>query len=449
MIMVMDLAWLSVPGPESDTVQASILSYRWPLFRNTNHDEWLMVLVNLPRQPIDLLLCPYVGWGCRFLTVTYRPVVAKVWDAKTYVYLRSGADADDNHLAAIEGMSLRERTLRFANLTGSELFAVDLTGADLRHATLQYAVLKRAKLNHARLQGADLFDAELQGADLSSRSGSIVNFFEQGAQLQGANLMGANLQGADLFGAQLQGAVLPNANLQGTDLNEAQLQGASIFGARLQGATLRGAQLQGADLSRAQMQGADLDEADLQGADLTGAQLQGANLREANLWNVIADETTEMGLSDLRQADLVSEPRQMPFPGLHMTVSGSLTQALRLTAGLPIDPGVLPHVAANTGQMLVSDPLSSAWSLNSPQLTSSPADIDHALAVLLADDVAPSSSAAAENIAYRDEWEDAKRPLRKLLGCRLLANAASGRITLRTNTIAKLNESAGPCSKLP
>ena len=127
-------------------------------------------------HPVDLLLCTPGAWGCRFLTVTHRIIVAKVWDATTFVALRAGADVDAKHLASFEAASLRGRTLRFADLTASELFAADLTDADLQHAVLTEATLK----------GADLAGAQLQGADLS------------GAQLQGANLSGAQLQGANL-----------------------------------------------------------------------------------------------------------------------------------------------------------------------------------------------------------------------------------------------------------
>ena len=74
-------------------------------------------------HPVDLLLCTPGAWGCRFLTVAHRNLVAKILDATTFVALRADADADAKHLAAFEAASLRGRTLRFADLTSSELLA--------------------------------------------------------------------------------------------------------------------------------------------------------------------------------------------------------------------------------------------------------------------------------------------------------------------------------------
>ena len=88
------------------------------------------VLLALPVQPIDMVLCAHAHVGCRFLTVAHRNLVAKILDATTFVALRAGADADEKHLASFEVASLRGRRLRFADLTASELFAADLTGAD-------------------------------------------------------------------------------------------------------------------------------------------------------------------------------------------------------------------------------------------------------------------------------------------------------------------------------
>lgn len=138
-IASMDLMWLRVPDEDSVTVGGDILDFA-AYDRDPEHEQLLdrrtRVLLALPVQPIDLLLCPRVGWGCRFLTVTYRPLVAKVWDTAGFVALRGGAEVNNKSLAAIEPVSLRERVLRFAVLTGSELFNADLTEAQLQHADL-------------------------------------------------------------------------------------------------------------------------------------------------------------------------------------------------------------------------------------------------------------------------------------------------------------------------
>jgi Pentapeptide repeats (8 copies) len=178
-VLAVDLLWLEVPGPNAKTVRADILDYAHhgdasskeaPLARLAR------VLLALPVQPTDMVLCAHAHVGCRFLTVAHRNLVPKILDATTFVALRAGADADEKHLASFEVASLRGRTLRFADLTGSELFAADLTGADLRHAVLIGTKLKKGVLSGAQLQGADLRLAQLEGASFEF------------AQLQGTSL---------------------------------------------------------------------------------------------------------------------------------------------------------------------------------------------------------------------------------------------------------------------
>ena len=83
----------------------------------------------------------------------------------------------------------RDRDLRFALLSRSDLHRADLTNADLRGAQMWRTRVDKAKLRGTQLQGAFLSGAQLQGADL------------KGAGFYGANLSNAQLQGADLKGA--------------------------------------------------------------------------------------------------------------------------------------------------------------------------------------------------------------------------------------------------------
>jgi uncharacterized protein YjbI with pentapeptide repeats len=242
-------------------------------------------------NPLDIVFCPSLRWGCRYLRVDHRTLVDHVWDDKAMADLRRGG-ADQAKLAAIEGVVLRERSLRFAVLDESSLFAADLIGADLRQASLQNAGLPGAKLVRARLEGADLTEAQLQGARLTEaqlQGAQLAEAQLQGAdlteaQLQGAQLDGAQLQGADLTSAQLQGAALAFAQLQGADLTRAEFQGAQLAGAQLQGAMLGGAHLEGALPDYARLQGAWLDGTQLQGASLDHVQLQGALLAHIFGW---------------------------------------------------------------------------------------------------------------------------------------------------------------------
>ena len=229
LVLGFNFAWCRVPSAEATTVgagkQAESFSEAF-------------------QQPVDLLLCPDVGLGCRYLSVPGRTLVGKVWDNGAFVQLRAGEELDGKRRAAFDPLVLQNKRLRFANLSRTLFFNVDLTGADLRGATLDGAFMQQAQLNRAQLQGARL----------------------ERAQLQGASLNGAELQGASLDRAQLQGALL----------NRVQLQGASLEGAQLQGASLEQAELQGALIAEAQIwrmlaTGAGLDDAQLRDLDFSDA----------------------------------------------------------------------------------------------------------------------------------------------------------------------------------
>jgi hypothetical protein len=242
--------------------------------------------------------------------------------------------------------------------------------------------------------------------------------------------------------------------LQGAHLFEAQLQGAHLAGAQLQGAGLDGAQLQGAVLSGAQLQGAVLRQAQLQGAVLSGAQLQGADLRQAGLWNSFGNQDIRLGLADLRGTNfdpIAVENLLAKLPP--DPVSGALEQLPEAVTQLLLNrlaPDGTGRFAVNTadGKILVTDLDDTAWSdLNR---TTQPADIDPALAALLADTVAPTAPQAAEGVARRvisPDDEDKQRSLIKLLGCRLQAQVDAKRVTLRSATIEDLRKASGPCDQ--
>jgi uncharacterized protein YjbI with pentapeptide repeats len=415
-VLLVDLAWLQVPGPDATTLGTD----------PNEGDYWRPypgVSASLMRQagwllrfnPVDLLLCTPGSWGCRYLTVTHRIVVARILDTTTFVALRAGADADEKHRASFEAASLSGRTLRFADLRESELFAADLFDADLQHVDLSGATLKAASLGVAQLQGADLSNAQLQGADLSN----------------------AQLQGAYLVTAQLQGANLSNAQLQGAYLQEAQLQGASLFQAELQGADLFQAQLQGANLSRAELQGADLRE----------AQLQGADLSRAGLWNVLS-QGTRLGLADLREANFYKVSAEGLLAKLPRSTPDAVKRGIEQSLAPKVGARTLPHdVDTTDGKILVTNPDEAAWQSldHTTQLTTEPAEIDPALAKLLADAVAPLTPSAAANVAQRAIL--ANKPLTRQLGCRLQEQDAAKRVMLSASWMEYLRKATGPCGQ--
>ena len=310
LVLGFNFAWCRVPSAEATTVGAR----KWeelkrelfgPDRSDLNSKQRVDLAIASLRQPVDLLLCPHVALGCRYLSVPGRTLVGKVWDNGAFVQLRAGEELDGKRRAAFDPLVLQNKPLRFANLARTLFFNVDLTGADLRGATLDRASMQQAQLDRAQLQRASLYRAQLQGARLNGaqmQGASLDGAQLQGAslhrtQLQGASLNLAQLQGASLLGAQLQGASLQQAQLQDASLFEAELQGAWLGSAELQGASLDQAQLQGAFLDRAQLQGARLDRAELQGAELFRAQMQGARLNGAQMQGASLDRAQLQGAS--------------------------------------------------------------------------------------------------------------------------------------------------------
>ena len=230
-VTIFDLRYLNMPDPDD---AADVQTVEQGRDRPSATPVWR---VALDRQPLDLLLCPQLRWGCRFITADHRTLIAKVWDDKAIPTLRLGTgDGLEAAHKAIEAVRLNDRSLRFADFRSSLLFDAVFAGADLRHASLQFASLQGASLFNASLQGASLYHASLQGVSLFN------------ASLQGAFLFRASLQGASLYSASLQGASLDFASLQGASLDSASLQGASLDDASLQGASLDHASLQGVQM---------------------------------------------------------------------------------------------------------------------------------------------------------------------------------------------------------
>lgn len=178
----------------------------------------------LVAQPLDLVLCPELEWGCRYLHLNNRKLVGT--QTREDALWKVVSDKRAGALAAIDGLSLRGRALRYANFNGSRVLKVDLVGDDLRHASFWNAAFQGACLSGAKLQGASLEQAQLQEADLTSAF--LIGANLRGAQLQGANLQSADLRGADLTGAQLVGANLNKAQLQGASLERANLRYANL-----------------------------------------------------------------------------------------------------------------------------------------------------------------------------------------------------------------------------
>jgi uncharacterized protein YjbI with pentapeptide repeats len=195
---------------------------------------------------------------------------ASLWYARLEGTNLSGAHLERVILrgAYLEGADLSGAHLEGADLQGAYLEGANLSGAHLKKADLLKAHLEKARLSDAQLEGADLEEAHLDWADLS------------GADLKKAYLMNAYLDGANLSGAHLEEAQLEDVSLEGARLAEAHLEGANMQRAKLQGATLQGAYLQQANLKYCNLSGVDTN---LIKADLEGAKLYAANLFQAKI----------------------------------------------------------------------------------------------------------------------------------------------------------------------
>jgi len=394
----LDYYWLATVPADADPnfVRYDPASLYW-----RDHPHTQPSLADKARQPLDLLLCAQLNWGCRFLRIDHRTLVGKVWDEKAVAELRAGTSNPGKALAAIEGVELRRRSLRFAVFEESRLYAADLIGADLTGARLAGANISGARLARASLRGTDVTQEQLSSAS------------------------------RDLYGVDLRGADLRNAQLQGADLRDAHMQGAD----------LSGAQLQAADLTFAQLQGAALAFAQLQGAVLYGAQLQGADLSGAKLWRAYASNyrPANLSLADLRHADFDTRVTKPVLDGLLQTLAAvpdrreaearlraslapdSGEDQLSFTAGpsRPVlaDPMPIPALAGD-GHLLIDEPTRS---------------YQGALVAYLAGELAPSDPAIAAGIVRRTIpglYEVQTDSISLKLACRLLADGKIDRARL-------------------
>lgn len=146
-------------------------------------------------------------------------------------------------------------------------FWPDFDGANLP-AILQGSTYKLGSVQLGTLlEGINLRNASLRNTTLSGLGLVKANLKE--AKLQGANLFSTDLRGADLWLADFSGASLLSARLDGVDAGTVWFRGANMSGACLEDANLEHANFAGASLIRATIKNADLSRAVLAGADLS------------------------------------------------------------------------------------------------------------------------------------------------------------------------------------
>jgi uncharacterized protein YjbI with pentapeptide repeats len=126
----------------------------------------------------------------------------------------SGIQLDNAYLSFtdLEGIRMRQASLRGTHFWKTNLNGAYLKWSDLRGADLAEAHLEKADLGETKLAGADLSKAYLAGA-------RIVNADLTGAYLIGADLTGANLTNTNpLLAKSLKNAIMLNI----IGLNQAQ-----------------------------------------------------------------------------------------------------------------------------------------------------------------------------------------------------------------------------------
>jgi hypothetical protein len=172
------------------------------------------------------------------------------------------------------------------------------------------------------------------------------------------------------------------------------------------------------------------------------------------LWNVRGAEM-RLGLADLRYANFVNVRAGDLLAKLPAATPNAVKQGLQESLAPEVGEWMLPDdVDTVDGKILVTNPDDAAWrSLDrATQLTPEPADIDPALAKLLADTVAPLAPSAAKVVAWRvifaSDYEK-QRPLIKLLGCRLQEQVDAKHVTLGADMIERLRNVTGPCGQTP
>lgn len=281
-----------IPGPEAATVGRHRMQAWWEARAGGNRIA--RNAAALATQPVDLLLCEWQDRFCRFLQARNTVLLGREPSAPILAALARG-QLGRAQLDEIVGLSLRSRTLRFADFAEAKMPKADLIAADLRGARLADAQIQAADLRLARLGAADFSRSHLEGANLYEAVAPLARFL--GSRMQGARLERGRFPLADFTSAQLRGA----------DLEDALLSLAGLAGAQLEGSHLKAADLRGADLARADLDFAMLDEAQLERAELERTSLVGASLARARSGETCLEGARAIA-TDLRLNDAAPDP---------------------------------------------------------------------------------------------------------------------------------------------
>jgi uncharacterized protein YjbI with pentapeptide repeats len=282
-ILIVNIVYLGNVPRDADArvVQSLPMSHK----NRSNYEFFKIMALALFRQPLDEVLCPELRWGCRYLRVEYRTLVDTVWDNKVMAALRKDDVPDLDVPANIQGIVLRERSLRFAVLNYSQLYNVNLSYADLTGAHLNGTNFHSAQMKHVVLRKASIFDANLRSADLEGAdlSGAVASY----SRLDGAYMLEVVGNGTIFTGVSFVGADLRRSTWDNAEFREVNLSGANVGLAKFPNVVM-GGHANGANFRSAVMAPLRLDSVDFSGADFRDAQIDwySASLFHATTANV-------------------------------------------------------------------------------------------------------------------------------------------------------------------
>jgi uncharacterized protein YjbI with pentapeptide repeats len=164
-------------------------------------------------QPLDILLCPFVGLGCRYLTLDRRSLSGRSDAAQRRLDAAAAPTANSAPIQEPRRVHFNYRKLRYAIFDESDLRNVDFGRSDLRCSAFR----------RASLQGVQFDFAFLNGVNFDEVDGPGTVFFH--AYLREAHFDGARLEGADFSEAVLRGADFSQALLLGANFRDAELSG--------------------------------------------------------------------------------------------------------------------------------------------------------------------------------------------------------------------------------
>lgn len=191
-------------------------------------------------------------------------------------------------------LNLRNSDLRYADLTGANLDAVDLSGSMLDYSWLMNAALDSMSSSSVSFQFANMTLASFEGSELSN-----------------SDFTGAILQRAELRSAKFEASKFTHAQLQEASFQDSLLNRATLVGANLYAAKLEGIEATAADFTSANLRSAVLTTSKLQGASFRGAHLHHAVFTDA--WIHDADFTGAAGLDTADFTMTTGTPKGMLF----------------------------------------------------------------------------------------------------------------------------------------